>query len=67
MIKQCFDFSDVISVNEHTFNANCGLHVNFWKILLSSFCFVTEKDHFKQKLLLWPQFPFNEWSCAVVH
>ena len=24
-----------------------------------SFCFMMKKDHFKQKLLLWTQFPFK--------
>ena len=25
-----------------------------------SFCFMMKKDHFKQKLLLWPQVPFKK-------
>ena len=37
----------------------CGLHVNFWKFWLTLFSFMIKKDHLKLKLLLWPQFPFN--------
>ena len=41
--------------NEHTKHANCGLRVNFWNFLFMPFCFMMKKDHFKRKLLLWPQ------------
>ena len=27
--------------------------------MLMQFCFMMKKDHFKQKLLLWPQVPFQ--------
>ena len=52
MIKLRLDVSDVIHKSEHTKYENCGLHVNFWIFLLMSFCLMTEKDHFKQKLSL---------------
>ena len=29
------------------------------------FCFVTEKDHFKQRLLLWSQVPIKEGWVPV--
>ena len=45
---------------EQTKYVNCGLHVNFWSFLYMSFCFMMKKDHFKQKLLLWPQVPFKK-------
>ena len=60
MIKLCLYVSDVIHANEQTKYANCGLHVNFWNFLLMSFCSVMKKDHFKQKLLRWPQVPFSK-------
>ena len=59
MIKLCLDVSDVTHTNKHTKHANCGLHVNFWNFLLMPFCFMMKKDHFKQRLLLWPQVLFN--------
>ena len=31
MIKLCLDVSDVIHANEHAY-ANCGLHVNSWRL-----------------------------------
>ena len=60
MIKLYLNEIDVIHANEHTKHANCGLHVNFWIFLLMSFCFMMKKkNHFKQKLLLWPQVSFK--------
>ena len=50
---------NAIHDKEQTKHANCGLHGNFWSFLLMSFCFMMKKDHFKQKLLLWPQVPFK--------
>ena len=55
MIKLYIDVSDVIHADEHTKHANCRLYVNFWNFLLKPFYFMMKKDHFKQKLLLWPQ------------
>ena len=49
----------VIHVNKHTNYTNCGLHVNFWNFLLIPFCIMMINDHFKQKLLLWPQVLFK--------
>ena len=43
MIKLCLYVSNVIHVNEHTEYANCGLHVNFLKFWLMSFCFMMRK------------------------
>ena len=59
MIKLYIEVSDVIHANGHTKYANCTLHVNCWNFLLMSFCFMMKKDHFKQKLLLWPQVYFK--------
>ena len=36
-----------------------GLHVNFWIFWWMLFCFMMKKDHFKQKLLLWPKVHFK--------
>ena len=41
--------------------ANCDLRVIFWNFLQISLCFVMTKDHFKQKLLLWPHVPFKNF------
>ena len=46
MIKLRLDVSDVIQKSEHT------KYGNFWIFLLMSFCLMTGKDHFKQKLSL---------------
>ena len=51
--------SDVIRTNEQTKYVTCDLNVNFWNFLQMPFCFMTKKDHFKQKFLLWPQVPLN--------
>ena len=59
MIKLHLEVSDVTHANEYAKHANCGLHVNFWSFLIISFCFLMKKDHFKEKLLLWPQVPFK--------
>ena len=59
MIELYLNVSDIMNANSHTKHANCGLRVNFWNFLLMYFCFMMEKDHFKQKLLLWPQVFFN--------
>ena len=60
MIKLYLHASDVINTIGHTYNANDGLHVNFWKCWLMLFCFMIKKDCFKQKFLLLPQFSFND-------
>ena len=52
MIKLYVNVSDVIHANDHTKYANCGLPVNFWTFLSTSFCFIIKKDNFKQNLLL---------------
>ena len=57
--KLCLNISDIIHANEHTWCVNCGFHGNLWYFLLMLLCFMTKKDHFKQKFLLWPQFPFK--------
>ena len=33
------------------------------------FCFMMKKDHFKQKLSLWPQVPFkdNDLDVAIIY
>ena len=36
VVKRYLDVSDVIHANEQTKPANCGLHVNFWRML---FCY----------------------------
>ena len=51
---------DVIHANEHTKYANCGLPVKSWNFLLMSFCFMMKKDHFEQKMFLWPPVPLNK-------
>ena len=58
MIKLYLEVSYVIHANEHTKYADCGLPVNFWIFLLMSFWFTLKNDRCKQKLLLWPMFPF---------
>ena len=60
MIKLYLHASDVINAIEHTYYANDGLHVNFWKCWLMPFCFMIKKDRFKQRFLLLPQFSFND-------
>ena len=60
MIKLRFDLSEAFHANEHTLYANCGLHIHFWNFWQMLFCFMMKKDHFKQKLLLWTQFPFKQ-------
>ena len=52
---ECLDVSDVI---------NCGLHVNFWNFCWYFFVFLMKKNHFKQKLLPWHQFPFKRTLLA---
>ena len=59
MVKLYLNVSEIRHANEHKSYANCGLHVNFLNVLLISFCFMMKKDHFKQKLLLFPQVPFK--------
>ena len=60
IIKLYLDVSDVTHANEHTKHANCSLYVNLWNFWLMPSCFMMKKDHFKQKLLLWPQVPFKD-------
>ena len=36
-----------------------SLYMNFYDFWFMPFCFMMKKNHFKQKLLLWPQFPFK--------
>ena len=60
MVNLYLDSSDVIHADEHTKYFNCGLPVNFWIFLLKSFCFMMKKDHFKEKLLLWPEVPLKK-------
>ena len=59
VIKLCLDVSNAIHANEHTKYANCGLPLIFGIFLLMQQFFIMKNDHFKQNLLLWPQFPFN--------
>ena len=59
MIELYLEVSDVIRVYEHKQYANCALHVNFWISWLLPFCLMMEKDHFKQKFLVWLQVPFK--------
>lgn len=40
IVKLHLNVSDVIHANEYTEHANDGLHVDFWKLLLMSFCFM---------------------------
>ena len=40
IVKLYLNASDVIHANEYKKHANDGLHVNFWKLLLMSFCFM---------------------------
>ena len=49
MIKLGLDESDMIHANGHTYFANCGFHVNFWKFLMMMCCFMIRKDYFEQK------------------
>ena len=60
-VKPYLNVRDTIHTNEQTKHANCGLHGLrgfMW------FCFKTKKDHFKQKLLLWPQVPFKGFNLC---
>ena len=59
IIKLCLDVNDVTHANKHTAHAQCSLHVNFWNFLLIPFFFMINKDHVKQRLLLWPHVPFK--------
>ena len=36
--------------------------------MFMQFCFMMKKDHFKQKLLLWPQVPFQifDKKCRLI-
>ena len=54
MINFYLDVSDTLHANERTKQSNCLLHINIWNFLLMLLCFMMKKDHFKQKLLLWP-------------
>ena len=72
--KNFRSFEVLIHANEHTKYANCDLHINFWNFLLIPFCLMAKKDHFKQKLIHWPQILFNlfvdilpERSNIVLH
>ena len=67
MIKRYLDVSDVIHAKEYTKDANCGLHLNCWIFLFMAFCFIMKKDHFKQKLLIWPQVPFMDFFSNQFH
>ena len=40
------------------FYANCGLPLNFWNLLLMSFCFIIEKGQFKTKAVTLAIGPF---------
>ena len=63
-IKLYLCVSDIITgINKQ--NVNCGLHVNFWNFFKMSFCFMMKKDHFKPKMLLWPQVPFKSRNCIM--
>ena len=57
MIKLYLHASDVINAIEHTYYANDGLHVNFWKCWLMPFCFMIKKDRFKQNFYFCLSFP----------
>lgn len=57
--KKLRSFEVLIHVNERTKYANCDWHKNFWNFLLIPFCLMAKKDHFKQKLIHWPQIHFN--------
>ena len=37
---------------------------NLLEFFVSVFLFCDEKNHFKQKLLLWPQIPFKDWILS---
>ena len=60
IIELYLDVSDVIHANEHTKHVYCDLHVNFWSSLLMLLSFMMKKDHFNQKLLVWPHIPFKK-------
>ena len=59
MIKLYLDISDETCMNERTKHTNCGLHVNFWNILLMLFCFMMKKDCFKHKFYSDLRSPLN--------
>ena len=59
MIKLCLNVNDVIPANEHTYYTKFDLYINFSDFWLMPLCFMTKKDNFKQKLLLWLQDPFK--------
>ena len=46
--------------------ANLDLSVNFWNFLLTPFWFMMKKDHFKQKLFLWPCVSVNSWHLRLL-
>ena len=60
-VKPYLNVRETIHTNEQTKHANCGLHGLRG---FMSFCFKTKKDHFKQKLLLWPQVPFKGFNLC---
>ena len=54
MIKLYLCVSEIMHASKQTKYVHCSLYANFKKYLYMSICFMTKKDHFKQKLLLWP-------------
>ena len=38
-----------MTMNEHKYYANCGLHVNVWNISLMLLCFMIKRDQFSIK------------------
>ena len=65
MIKLCPDESNVIHANENIKSANYNLHANFWNFWSIYFCFVMKKNHFTEKLLLWPQVPLKKFESKL--
>ena len=45
----------------------CTNFRNFWLMVIFWFSFKMKEDHFKQKILLWPQVPFKLVnSCHII-
>ena len=68
ILERTFALCNAIPANEHTQFANGGLRVNPWNFWLMQFCFTIKKNHFKPKLLLWPQVSCtNNWHVTRVY
>ena len=63
MIRWYLDVTDVFPENKYTQYVNCGLHVNFWNVLVNNILFydkksMIKKHDFKLKVLTLTSDPF---------